>query len=79
MAKQPKPPITMNDINRITMLHMCGDPYSLARAMLACAAADDPESSKDLLEFCKQEGIDPMPAIKKALEPGPFEMAFRRR
>jgi hypothetical protein len=85
MAKVTKRPLTMADITRIKLLRLCEDPDTLAQAMLASAGADmenDPDNRsccKDLLEFCKQEGIDPMPAIKKALEPGPFEMAFRRR
>lgn len=77
-------PLTMADINRITMLKFCNDPDTLASVMLASAAADtendtDGDCCKELLEFCVAEGIDPMPAIRKALEPSPIEKAFRRR
>jgi len=76
--------LNLSDITRITMLKVCGDPDTLAQAMLASAGADaeydtDGDCCRELLEFCKQEGIDPMPAIKKALEPSPFEKMFRSR
>jgi methanogenic corrinoid protein MtbC1 len=79
-----KKQLTMADITRLTMLYLCRDPDTLSQVMLASAGADaendtDGSSCKELLEFCKQEGIDPMPAIKKALEPTPFERSFRRR
>lgn len=75
--------ITMADINRITVLYMCNDVDRLAGAMLACAGTDDEndtggECCKELLDFCKQEGIDPLPAIKKALGPSPFDKIWRR-
>ena len=74
--------LTMADITRLTMLHMCSDPDRLSGAMLAAAGADsenetDGECVKDLLNFCRQEGIDPMPAIRKALEPSPFMKIFK--
>jgi hypothetical protein len=76
--------LTMNDITHVTLLRLCEDPDTLAMAMLASAGTDRENDSggeccKELLEFCKQEGIDPVPAIKKALEPSPFEKIFRRQ
>jgi len=77
-------PLTLSDITRLTMLKLCNDPETLAQVMLASAGADiendtdNGECCKELLEFCKQEGIDPVPAIRKALEPTPFEKALRR-
>ena len=75
MSKQ----ITMSDINRIMMLKLCNDPETLAGAMLASAGADreldnDGECCRELLEFCKQEGIDPLPAINIAMRPSLPEM-----
>jgi hypothetical protein len=67
----------MNEINRLTMLKIASDPDTLSLAMLA--SAGDGECCKELLEFCKMEGIDPLPAIKKALEPSPFEKLLRGR
>jgi methanogenic corrinoid protein MtbC1 len=79
-----KKQLTMADITRLTMLYLCRDPDTLSQIMLASAGADaendtDGSSCKELLEFCKQEGIDPLPAIKKALELSPFEKIFRSR
>jgi hypothetical protein len=76
--------LTLNDITRITLLKFCSDTEMLAQALISSAGADnkydtDGGCCKELLEFCKQEGIDPMPAIIKAMEPGPFERKFRTR
>ena len=85
MAKVARQPLTLSDITRLTMLHTCSDPNMLAQMILASAGVDtenDPNGGsccKELLEFCKQEGIDPMPAIKKALEPSPLEKAIRSK
>ena len=84
MEKLPVKQLTFEDINRVVMLTTCSDPDTLAQMMLACAGADSENATggdccRELLEFCKQEGIDPMPAIKKALEPSPLEKAIRSK
>ena len=71
--------LTMSDIDRIVMLKTCSDPDTLANLMLASAGVDDEndtggECCRELLEFCKQEGIDPLPAIKIAMRPSLLEM-----
>jgi hypothetical protein len=75
------PQLSMGDITRITMLKLCSDPDTLAQMMLASSGADieydtNGATCKDLLEFCKREGINLGPAIKIALEPGSFERAI---
>jgi hypothetical protein len=71
--------LTLSDINRIVMLKTCSDPDTLAQMMLASAGVDgdndtDGECCRELLEFCKAEGIDPLPAIKIALRPSILEI-----